>query len=149
MRCHVVRAFECSTSGWAPTESICRPDDGRLMYRRTGAPLDLFFPRASACRSSSRLVLLNFVFSPESFLRHESLSRFRFASTAQKRGKRFRCAALYVNARKSGCCVSSRSRIKGIHVSKSSRLLPAVRFYYCYPSYLIIARYHQSAVSIS
>lgn len=59
-----------------PTESICRPDDGRLMYRRTGAPLDLFSPRASACRSSLRLVLLNFVFPPESFLRHEeSLSR--------------------------------------------------------------------------
>lgn len=42
-------------NGGAPTESICRPDDGRLMYRRTGAPLDLFSPRAPARRSSSRL----------------------------------------------------------------------------------------------
>lgn len=44
-------------NGGAPTESICRPDDGRLMYRRTGAPLDLFSPplyRASARSSSSR-----------------------------------------------------------------------------------------------
>lgn len=51
-----------------------------------------------------------------------------------------------LNARQKRRWRSSRSRIKGIHVSKSRRLLATVRLYY--PSYLIIARFHQSAVPI-
>jgi len=62
------------------------------MYRRTGAPLDLFFPRARLLAVRLRVSF----FPPESFLPHESLSRFRFASTARERSERFRCATLYI-----------------------------------------------------
>lgn len=101
---------------------------------------------ASACRSSSRLLLsAGIVLAPRIAL---AIS-LRLDGSRAQRAISLRDIVHRARRGTSGCRASSRSRIKGIHASKSWRLLPTVRFlpllselsdYCALPS---VSRFHQ------